>query len=279
MGGEARSREAGRQGASDGLTVRDTMEARNRRRGEAPDWAHRLAILILVPVKFLTAACALAGALHPEAPRYRGKAMRIRAVGYAAALGLVPAVHAARRARGPYPAGADLAVSVPMLIDAAGNTLGIYDQDRLDDVVHAVNAGVLSSLFGAVISTHMKSRRAATTATIAFGVIGELGWEGMEYLGQTIGFRGMALSEADTLGDIGSALVGTAFAAVVTWTRWRPAEGAPLADWGESSPADVSSGFAETSAGPAPGEGPLHSQLPAPPRGSEGGPRAPHRDS
>lgn len=209
------------------------------RRGDASDWAHRLAILILLPVKVLTAAFALAGALHPTAPRYRGKAMRIRAVGYAAALALVPAVHAARRARGPYPAGADLAVSVPMLIDAAGNALGIYDQARLDDVVHGVNAGVLSSLFGAVISTRMKSRRAATAATIAFGVIGELGWEGMEYIGQAVGFRGMALSEDDTLGDIGSALVGTAFAAAVTWTRWRPAAEAPLADWGESSPADL----------------------------------------
>ena len=86
--------------------------------------------------------------------------MRIRAVGYAAALGLVPAVCGAQRARGPYPAGADLAVTVPMLIDAGGNTLGIYDDARLDDLVHGVNAGVLSSLFGAVISTRMKSRRA-----------------------------------------------------------------------------------------------------------------------
>lgn len=279
MGGEAGSREAGRPGAADGLTVRDTMEAPDRRRGEAPDWAHRLAILILVPVKLLTAAFALAGALHPTAPRYRGKAMRIRAVGYAAALGLIPAVHAARRARGPYPAGADLAVSVPMLIDAAGNALGIYDQDRLDDVVHAVNAGVLSSLFGAVISTHMKSRRAATAATIAFGVIGELGWEGMEYLGEAVGFRGMALSEDDTLGDIGSALVGTAFAAVVTWTRWRPAQEAPLADWGESAPADISRETAETPAEPLPAADLPRSQPPAPPRGSTDGRRGQRRDS
>jgi len=240
MGGEAGGREAGRSGAADRLSDRET-EALDplRRRGDAPDWAHRLAILILIPVKVLTAAAGIAGALQPDAPRYKGKAMRIRAVGYAAALGLVPAVFAAHGRRGPYPAGADLAVCVPMLIDAGGNALGIYDQARLDDVVHAVNAGVLSSLFGAVISTRMKSRRAATAATIAFGVIGELGWEAMEYLGQAVGFQGMALSKEDTLGDIGSALVGTAFAAAVTWTRWRPAEEAPLADWGERSPADL----------------------------------------
>ncbi len=262
MGRQASGGKAGRSRATDDLSgtkaggSRGAGDLSGGRRGEAPDWAHRLAILILVPVKALTAACALAGALQPNAPRYRGKAMGIRAVGYAAALALVPAVHAARHSRGPYPAEADLAVSVPMLIDAAGNTLGVYDQDRLDDVVHAVNAGVLSSLFGAVISAHVRSRRAATAATIAFGVIGEVGWEGMEYLGQALGFRGLGLSEDDTLGDIGSALVGTAVAAAVTWTRWRPATGAPLADWGESSPdeiggADEGIGSADQAAGSA----------------------------
>lgn len=243
MGGEAGSLEAGRSGAADGLT--------GERRGDAPEWAHRLALLILVPIKLLTAGFALAGALHPTAPRYKGKAMRIRALGYAAGLGLVPAVHAARRARGPYPAGADLAVSVPLLIDAAGNALGIYDQDRIDDLVHGLNAGVLSSLFGAVISTRMKSRRAATAATIGFGVIGELAWEGVEYLGEALGFRGMALSEDDTVGDVGAALVGTAFAAAVTWTRWRPAQEAPLADWGEHSPSELSGAEVKGSAVPS----------------------------
>ena len=274
MGREAGGGQAGRSG------VADRLSGRPRRRGDAPDWAHRLALLILVPVKVLTAAAAAAGALQPEAPRYKGKAMRIRAVGYAAGLGLVPAVYAAHRRRGPYPAGADLAVSVPLFIDAAGNALGIYDQDRLDDVVHAVNASVLSSLFGAVISTRMKSREAATAATIAFGVIGELSWEGMEYLGQALGFRGMALSEDDTLGDIGSAMVGTALAAAVTWTRWRPSAEAPLADWGEVSPDELSR---EASAGtrgePAPGGARRHSPPPAPPGGSGDGLRALRRDS
>ena len=153
----------------------------------------------------------------------------------------------------------------------------------------AVNAGVLSSLFGAVISTHMKSRRDATLATIAFGVVGELGWEAMEYLGQAIGFQGMALSEDDTLGDIGSALVGTAFAAAITWTRWRPAEEAPLADWGEKSPSelgraevsptDQGQGSAESRAGRAPRGDRRRQPLPAPPGGSVDGPRAPRRDS
>ena len=53
-------------------------------------------------------------------------------------------------------------------------------------------------------------------------MIGELGWEAMEYLGQAVGFQGLMLSDNDTISDIVAAFIGTAFAAAVTWTRWRP---------------------------------------------------------
>jgi hypothetical protein len=134
---------------------------------------------------------------------------------------------------------------------------------------------VLASLLGAVVSTHMTSRTAAATATIIFGVAGELGWEVMEYTGQALGFRGMALSEDDTVGDIGAALIGTAFAAAVTWTRWRPSREEPLADWGEIR----SEGRAETRAGPAPGADPPYPRPPAPLHGSADGRPAQHRGS
>lgn len=185
-------------------------------------WLHETALVVASAVKLVTAACAIQGALHPRAKRYRGKAMRIRAVGYFTGLGLVPAIWLARGRGRPYPAEADLALSVPLMIDAVGNTIGIYDDARLDDLVHGVNAAVLSSLFGAVISEHVPSRTTATLATIGFGVFGELLWELMEYAGQAIGFKGMMLSKDDTDGDIAAAFLGTAVAAVFTWVRWRP---------------------------------------------------------
>jgi hypothetical protein len=209
-------------------------------RGQVPRWVHELAMVATAAVKVVTAACAVEGALYPEQKRYRGKAMRIRAVGYLAGLGLVPAIWLSQSHRRPYPAGADLAVSVPLMIDALGNTIGIYDDARLDDLVHGVNAAVLSSLFGAVISPHLRSRTTATLATIGFGVTGELLWELMEYTGQAIGFRGMMLSEDDTLGDIGAAFVGTAVAAAITWIRWRPSAERPLLDWGTPAPDSLS---------------------------------------
>lgn len=278
------------------------------RRGQSPTWLHRVALVALAAIKVTTAACAAEGALHPNARRYRGKAMRIRAVGYAAGLSLVPAIWTAQRARRPYPAGADLAMSVPLLIDAAGNTLGIYDDARLDDLVHGVNAGVLASLFGAVISPHVRSRKQATAATVAFGLVGELGWEVMEYTGEALGLKGMMLSENDTISDVVAAFIGTAVAAGITWVRWRPSPEHPLADWGEPSPAEVDpsevrppdlspllpdlrAGISSakparrkparrrTAAAPERDEDPPRSPPPGPPRASAGGRRSRRRDS
>jgi hypothetical protein len=210
-----------------------------RRRGQGPEWLHRVTLGLLAITKATTAALAVEGAIHPDAKRYKGKAMRVRAIGYFSALGLVPGVWIAQGGKDPYPAGADLAVTVPLLIDAGGNASGIYDDARLDDLVHGVNATVLASLFGAVISPHVRSRQQATLATIAFGIVGELGWEVMEYIGQALGAKGLALSDNDTISDIVAAFIGTGIAAAVTWTRWRPSPEHPFADWGEEAPAEV----------------------------------------
>jgi hypothetical protein len=221
------------------LTV--VVEA-NIARGQSPQWVHEVALATVAAIKVVTAACAVEGALHPRQRRYRGKAMRIRAVGYAAGLGLVPAVWLSQSHHRPYPAGADLAVSVPLMIDAVGNTIGVYDDARLDDLVHGVNAGVLSALFGAVISPHVRSRTTATVATIAFGAVGELLWEVMEYIGQALGFKGMMLSKDDTASDIAAAFAGTAVAAAITWIRWRPSADRPLVDWGKPAESIVEPG-------------------------------------
>jgi hypothetical protein len=215
------------------------MVSAKTRRGQGPEWLHRITLGLLVVTKAVTAAGAAEGAIHPDAKRYKGKAMRPRAVGYFAGLGLVPAVWMAQGAKRPYPAGADLAVTVPLLIDAGGNAVGVYDDARLDDLVHGVNAAVLASLFGAVVSPHVRSREQATLATIAFGVVGELGWELMEYIGQALGAKGLMLSDNDTISDIVAAFLGTGVAAAITWTRWRPTQDQPLVDWGEPSPRTV----------------------------------------
>ncbi|HYI21034.1 MAG TPA: hypothetical protein VEX62_00220 [Candidatus Limnocylindrales bacterium] len=147
--------------------------------------------------------------------------MRIRSLGYLAGLGLVPVAWLAGDRKAPYPVAADLAMSAPMLIDAAGNSLGIYDAARVDDAVHFLNAAVFSTLFGAVISSRVESREAAAAATLAFGLIGEIAFDAMEYAAEHVGFTGMGLSARDTIADVAMAGIGTALATAVTWARWK----------------------------------------------------------
>jgi hypothetical protein len=202
-----------------------------------PGLIHRIALLALWAIKTATAAFALDGFVHSETSRFKGKGMRLRGVGYLAGLAMVPAAWVAQGHARPYPAGADLALSAPLFVDAAGNALGIYDSDRLDDVVHLANSAALCGLFGAVISPHTKTRAQATTAVAVFGVVGGIGWEVMEYVGEALGLRKLALSAKDTEADLATDLIGTAIGAVVTWIRWQPPRAQPLVGWGRTQPA------------------------------------------
>jgi hypothetical protein len=173
-------------------------------------------------------AYTLEAIIWPHQPKYKGKAMRIRSLGYLGGMALVPAVWLSGHRQGRYPLAADLAVTGPLLVDAAGNSLGIYDAARIDDAVHGLNAAVLTSLFGAVVSTRLRTREQAVAATVAFGLIGELAFDGMEYVAEWIGFEGLGLSPQDTIADVALAGIGTAFGAAVTWVRWKPRPEAPL---------------------------------------------------
>ena len=178
--------------------------------------------IALAATKAATVAFTLESIIWPDQPKYKGKAMRIRSLGYFGGLALVPAVWLAGRRDTPYPVAADLAMSAPLLVDAAGNSLGIYDSARIDDAVHLLNAAALSSLFGAVISNRVDSRAAAAAATVAFGLIGELAFDAMEYGAERIGYTGLGLSREDTLADTALAAIGTSLGATITWLRWKP---------------------------------------------------------
>lgn len=159
--------------------------------------------------------------IHPHQPKYKGKAMRVRAVGYIGGLALVPAAWWLRGRRERFPVVADLAVTLPLLVDAAGNAHGVYDEARLDDVVHLVNTVSLASLFGSLISEHVESRQKAARAVVAFGVLGGIGWEVMEYTAESLGFDGLGLSPEDTIADVTFGTIGALIAGAITWARWQ----------------------------------------------------------
>jgi hypothetical protein len=178
----------------------------------------------LAVAKPLATAFSIEPFFKPRHPKYNGKAMRIRAMGYFAMLGGVPALWLARGRQEPYPVIPDLALSVPLLLDAGGNSLGLYDRARVDAAVHFTNSIILSSAFGEAIGPHVEHRWEAAALTVGFGVTGETAWEIMEYTALKLGFQGLQLSYENTMDDVVLGFAGALIAGAVTWKRWKPRE-------------------------------------------------------
>lgn len=182
-------------------------------------WLMRAALAV---GKATTLAFSIEPVLHPDRPEFKGKAMRIRALGYFAMWLAVPIGWLMRGRREPYPVVADLALTVPLLLDSGGNNLGIYDSAHVDDAVHFANTAILSTAFGAVVSPRVGSRWEAAALAVGFGATGETVWEVMEYGADKLGFQGMGLTYSDTLDDMAEGLAGALLAGVITWLRWKP---------------------------------------------------------
>src|SRR4051794_22205274 len=130
-------------------------------------------------VKAAIVALAADAFLNSNEPRFSGKAMKIRAVGYAASLFLVPTVWRLRGRREDYPRELDLAVALPLLADAGGNAVGIYQRAHVDDAIHFANGALLSSVIGALASARTRSAWEAAAFAGAAGNGGPGGGGGL----------------------------------------------------------------------------------------------------
>lgn len=81
--------------------------------------------------------------LDPDRPGYRRKAMRARAVAYPLVPLAIPLTWGLRGRPAPYPHAVDLALSVPLIIDAGANAVDLYRIRHLDLVVHLVNTATV----------------------------------------------------------------------------------------------------------------------------------------
>ncbi len=159
--------------------------------------------------KVATVGFGIDALINHASPRLRGKAIRTRAIGYTAALCIVPlAWRLLPGRRGPYPRALDLAVTAPLLADAAGNAFGVYEQARVDDEVHAANAALLAVVAGSLIAPHVNEPWQAALAGGAIAIAGETLWETLEYVAWRLGQRGMDLTYEDTMDDIVGTWIG-----------------------------------------------------------------------
>jgi hypothetical protein len=173
----------------------------------------------IVAAKTATVAFAVDAFLHADAPRLRGKAIRTRAIGYAGALLIVPLVWRLLPNRDRYPRALDLAVTIPLLLDAGGNALDLYEEARIDDVVHVANTAIASGVAGALFAPRVDERWQAALIGAGVAIAGATAWELMEYGAMRLGADGMDLTYDDTMADLAEGFLGAAIGAVFTLGR------------------------------------------------------------
>ncbi len=186
---------------------------------QPPAWLDRALDVLIVAAKAATIACAIDAVMHADSPRLRGKAIRTRAIGYTGGLFIVPVLWRLLPDRGRYPRGLDLAVTVPLLIDAGGNALGLYEEAHLDDVVHFLNAAIVSGVAGALFATQTDEPWQAALAGTGTAIAGETAWEIAEWLAQKAGADGMNLTYDDTMADLSESTLGALVGGLVTLLR------------------------------------------------------------
>lgn len=173
----------------------------------------------IVVAKVATAAFAIDAFLNHRSKRLRGKAIRTRAVGYLGGLLLVPIIWRLLPDGGRYPRALDLAVTIPLLLDAGGNALDLYEEAHVDDVVHVANTAIASGVVGALAASHVDERWQAALIGAGVAVAGATAWELMEYGAQKLGADGMDLTYDDTMADLAEGFVGAVLGGLFTLTR------------------------------------------------------------
>lgn len=177
-------------------------------------WTAAIAI-----VKSAIVALAVDAAVNSHQPRFSGKAMKIRALGYIGALFIVPVAWRIRGRHEPYPRELDLLVALPLLADAGGNAVGIYQRAHVDDAIHFANGALLAGVVGSVAAPRTRTAWEAGAFAAAVGTATAAGWEIFEWIAYKLGARGMDLSYDDTMADLIETSGGALLGGVITLLR------------------------------------------------------------
>lgn len=176
-------------------------------------------VAAIAVVKASIVALAIDAFVNSTSPRFRGKAMRVRAIGYTGALLVVPVAWRIRGRGEPYPRELDLLVALPLLADAAGNAIGIYNNAHVDDAIHFANGALLTSVVGALATPRTRTSWEAAGSATAAGVAAAAVWEILEWTASKLGAKGMDLSYDDTMADLIETSAGAVLGGLVTLLR------------------------------------------------------------
>lgn len=173
----------------------------------------------ITAVKAAIVALAADAAINSDQPRFKGKAMKVRAIGYIGALFIVPAFWRLRGREERYPRELDLLVALPLLADAGGNAVGIYQRAHVDDAIHFANGALLAGVVGTLASPRSRTAWEAGAFAAAVSTATAAGWEIFEWTAMKLGARGMDLSYDDTMADLIETTAGALLGGAITLLR------------------------------------------------------------
>ena len=158
--------------------------------------------------------------------QFEGKAFGWRLLTYPLAAFVVPVGWKLAGSRRPYPYGADILLTLPFLVDVAGNAADLYDSiSWWDDFNHFLNWALLTGGVAALLRRTRVGGLELAALTIGFGAVAAILWELGEYLTFVRGSEEEATAYTDTLGDMVLGLLGSTCAAVAAALLPRPQPG------------------------------------------------------
>jgi hypothetical protein len=155
--------------------------------------------------------------------QFEGKAFGWRLLTYPLAALVVPVGWRLAGARPPYPYAADILLTMPFLVDVAGNALDLYDTiSWWDDFNHFLNWALLTGGVAALLLRTRIGRLELAALAIGFGAVAAILWELAEYFTFIRGSEEEATAYTDTLGDMSLGLLGATVAGVAAALLRRP---------------------------------------------------------
>ena len=175
-------------------------------------WRDPVALWIDVAAKVASIGLLLFGAFS-GLQQFEGKAFVWRLATYPVAALVVPLVWTLRGRQPSYPYAADVLLTLPFLIDTAGNALDLYDMiEWWDDANHLVNWALLSGAVGVACRDRF-GPWTVFSLVVGFGATAAILWEIAEYFAFIRNSPELATAYSDTLGDLALGLAGSSLAA------------------------------------------------------------------
>jgi hypothetical protein len=117
----------------------------------------------------------------------------------------------------------DILVTLPFVIDLAGNALNLYDAiDWWDDANHFVNWTLISAAISIALGWTNLPSLARFGLAVGMGAVIAIAWEIAEYVTFITNSQEMATAYRDTLGDLVLGTFGSAVGALLVLFARRP---------------------------------------------------------